>query len=149
MYKYEGFHFYEWGLADKDGVQEFYLPHNEVYVSQILTEGKRVQEISGSVIKKYDDSVYVEFKTLKTIVEYLNHVQIDLLKMDIEGAEFAVIDELVKLPINVEEICLEVHNNFFKNGNRKIRDMVKKLNNAGYYIASVSSTFTEVTFIKA
>ncbi len=147
----DGFHFYEWGLSDKDEIGEFYLPDSEVYVPESLVGSNNVQEVSGSVFKHdglQEKSIQVNLKKLGSIMRYLGHEKIDLLKMDIEGAEFTVIDEILESGIVFKELCLEVHNRFFKKGSVKLRRMIEKLNNAGYYIVSVSPNLMEITFIQ-
>lgn len=145
-----GFHFYPWGLSDKDGAAQFFLPKERLYVPAYMTNGEKVEEISGSLVE-YEgvgESISVEFRTLQTIMEQMGHSQIDLLKMDIEGSEFAVIDEILNSGVVFEELCLEIHNRFFKNGRGMLKDMVNKLNGSGYYIASVSHSMYEITFVR-
>ncbi len=81
-------------------------------------------------------------------MELLGHKEIDLLKMDIEGTEFSVIPHILKSGIPFQELCVEVHNRFFENGNQLLKDMVQKLNDKGFYIASISDSYEEITFIK-
>jgi len=38
------------------------------------------------------------------------HDHLDLLKLDIEGSEYAVLDDLLKQRIPVRQICVEYHN---------------------------------------
>ena len=45
------------------------------------------------------DYISVKMKNLKTILNELNHTTIDLLKLDIEGVECEVIEELFDLKI--------------------------------------------------
>ena len=146
----DNFHFYEWGISDRDGTGQFHLPKEELYVPEALVGDSRVEEVSGSVIPHDGvqcETIDVEFRTLKTIMKQLNHQQIDLLKMDIEGAEFAVIDEILNSGVVFRELCLEIHNRFFPNGYTMLRKMIKRLNEAGFYIAGVAPDFMEITFI--
>lgn len=150
LIKQKEFHFYEWGIADKDEIGQFHLPKEEVYVPANIVGCSDVQEVSGSIVQhdgvQYD-SIDVELKTLKNIMKYLGHEQIDLLKMDIEGAEFAVIDEILSSGVVFKELCLEIHNRFFANGNVLLKRMIKKLNGSGYYITGVAPDLMEITFI--
>lgn len=146
----DNFHFYEWGISDKDGTGQFHLPKEELYVPETLVGCSNVEEISGSVIPHNGvqyEAIDVELKTLKTIMNLLDHHQIDLLKMDIEGAEFSVIDEILDSGVFFRQLCLEIHNRFFRNGYALLGKMIKRLNKSGYYIASVAPDFLEVTFI--
>lgn len=148
----EGFHFYEWGLSNQDGIGKFHLPKEELYVPDYLVNGKRVEEVSGSLLY-YDGvktaSVEVELKTLKTIMNELGHNEIDLLKMDIEGMEFLVLEEIIDSKcLKFKELCLEVHNRFLDNGNILLKNLINQLNKEGYYIINVSQTLNEITLVK-
>ena len=80
--------FKEYAVGIKEGVHKFYLPSNEDYVSCSLEEGM-----------KSNDFINVNVRTLKTIMKELNHTHIDLLKMDIEGSECDVINNMLDLHI--------------------------------------------------
>lgn len=71
------FRMHPFGLAETDGQIEFALPKNPEHVSGsiILTEHTGSEKIS------------VEVKKLRNIMQENGHNRIDLLKMDIEGAE--------------------------------------------------------------
>lgn len=99
LIKKETFHFYEYGLSDFDGTGKFYLPKDTVYVPENLVKGRKTEEVSGSLIghEGVQNMIYVELKTLQTIMEEFGHRQIDLLKMDIEGSEFKVIENILHL----------------------------------------------------
>ncbi|MCQ2520944.1 MAG: FkbM family methyltransferase [Lachnospiraceae bacterium] len=134
----EKFSFYPYGISNYDGEEKFYLPLNEEYVS-------------GSVIcgeDKNESAVIVEMKSLDSIMKSLNHKKIDVLKMDIEGSEYKVIDDILSKDICFSQLCIEVHSRFFDDGVKKTREMIKKLNDKGYYITYVSDTFEELTFCK-
>ena len=74
-----------YGVGIEEGIQKFYLPSNEEYVSGSLVEGMK-----GT---KYID---VNVKKLKSIMNDLGHNKIDLLKMDIEGSECDVIENMLE-----------------------------------------------------
>ena len=77
------------------------------------------------------------------------HSHIDLLKIDIEGSEYDVIDDILKEQIDIVQICVEVHHRFPGIGTEKTKDMVKKLNANGYYIVAISDTREEYTFVRS
>lgn len=45
---------------------------------------------------KNDDYIMVKVKKLKTIMQELNHTKIDLLKIDIEGCECDVLEQMIE-----------------------------------------------------
>lgn len=90
----------------------------------------------------------VQMHRLKTIMERLGHTRIDVLKMDIEAAEYAVIDEIVASGIEVDQILVEFHHRFKQVGVQKTRDAVAKLDRLGYKIFFISEKGKEYSFIK-
>ena len=84
------------GLWNKLDKLKFYKQHNRDYVSQSL--------IDGMFGNDYD---VVIVDTIKNIMEKLNHQHIDLLKLDIEGAEINVLDKMFNDNIFPRYICVE------------------------------------------
>lgn len=78
----------------------------------------------------------------------LGHSKIDVLKMDIEGAEYDVIDDIMYLDIPIKQICIEFHHRFDTIGVGKTIEAIEKLSKKGYRIFSYSKNFEELSFIK-
>ncbi len=118
--------FYSYALYDKDENVRFYEPKNKEEISHSITNQQETEEY-----------ISVEAKTLSSLMSQLNHNTIDFLKMDIEGAEYDVIQNIVEKKINIKSICLEFHysNNLsdFKNVKR-IYDSLSLLLKAGYKV---------------
>jgi FkbM family methyltransferase len=125
------------GIAAYDGIAKFSLPENPDYVSATIIEK---QSAGGH----FD----AEVKRLSTIMKLFNHSKIDILKMDIEGAEYDVIDDILASNINVKQILIEFHHRFSQIGIAKSKNAIKKLRNAGYKVFSVSDNGEEISFIK-
>ncbi len=135
------FHFNPFGLADYDGEAKFYLPENDEYVSCTTYNRWGYDE-------NKKEPLVVEMKKLSTLMKENGHSRIDLLKIDIEGSEYAVIDDILKEKIDVAQICVEVHHRFSGIGVGKTKDMVRKLNANDYYIVAISDTREEYTFVR-
>jgi len=133
------FFFFEYGISNKNEFVEFYLPIN------------KESDISGSLILHKDlsitDKVIVPMKTFSNIIHELGHTHIDVLKMDIEGAEFNVIENILKTKISITQILVEFHGYFTENGINKTKQAIKKLKMNGYEIFAVSETLNEISFI--
>lgn len=135
------FHFFPYGLSDKDEKEIFYLP-------------KRNDWISGSVIlHHYVDSeniVEAEMKTLRSIMQELGHDHIDILKMDIEGSEFKVVKNLMNpkaKTIDFKACLMETHERFFAPKEREYADeLYNIMRENGFY--DLYGTAKEPTFIK-
>ena len=86
------------GLWHVPGTLKFYKPVNSQYVSHTL-----IQNMYS------DEYTMVEVDTVGNIMKDLGHAdaQIDLLKLDIEGAELTVIDNMLRDGIYPKYLCVE------------------------------------------
>jgi len=126
------------GLADYDGKAKFNPPENPNHISATMLERPETK----------NDSYKVDVKTLASIMGELNHTHIDILKMDIEGMEYRVIDNLIETNIFPSQILIEFHHRFKNVGIRKTIRTVKKIRKAGYKVFHISKTGEEIAFIK-
>jgi FkbM family methyltransferase len=90
------YHFYDVGLWSSDTRVKFYAPRNPAHVSH-------------SILNLQRTSTYFEAdcKKVSTLARELGHDHIDVLKMDIEGAEFEVLNSLIADDLNVKVLCVE------------------------------------------
>ena len=97
-----GFRFIPWGVASFDGTADFYPPRNPDHVSHSLAlhRGLRAEGIKA------------EFRRVVTLMEHFGHERIDLLKMDIEGVEFAVVADMASEKVDIGQLCVEFHHRF-------------------------------------
>jgi len=128
---------HEYGIASFDGTVTFNAPSNPEHVSHSLIE------------RDYDaESIEVPVKKLTTIMEELGHRKIDVLKMDIEGAEYDVIEDLIESKIEITQILVEFHHRFAEIDISKSRAAIGSLQAAGFKIFDVSASREEYSFIK-
>lgn len=120
------FHFYPEGLAGHDGVAAFTPPANPDYISHTLLDRPATEAI-----------LEVPVYTLQTLMQRLGHTHIDVLKMDIEGAEYDVIDHLLDAQLDIRQIVLEFHHRFPDIGIEPTRQAVARLHAAGYRIFDI------------
>ena len=132
------FRFYNYALASENGEDIFYLPTNENYVSGALHKFNHLKS----------NGIQIQKKTLKTIMEELGHDKIDLLKMDIEGSEFEVVENIINDNIQFTQFCIEVHDRFFEDKNQKLDSMLQMLQSYDYILINMSDDMQEFTFIK-
>ncbi len=78
----------------------------------------------------------------------LGHEHIDILKMDIEGAEYDVIDDIYKSGIRPRQLLVEFHHRFPGLGVRKTIKAATCLRSMGYRLFSISATNEEFSFIR-
>ena len=80
------------------------------------------------------ESISVPVKRLSTLMRENGHTRIDLLKMDIEGAEYRVIDEIIEKRIPIRWLCIEFDQPVpFWTTNRALQ----RLQDAGYQLCKV------------
>ncbi|MBZ5577655.1 MAG: FkbM family methyltransferase [Acidobacteriia bacterium] len=129
------FEVHEYGVAGHDGVVEFAPPDSPDHVSHTIVAGRGLRTVSAPV------------RRLATIMRDLGHTSIDLLKMDVEGAEYDVIRDLVSLPLPVGQLCIEFHHRWRQVGAGKTRQAVAALRSAGYRLFHVSDLGSEYSFL--
>lgn len=112
------------GLWNKIDTLKFYKQNNASYVSQSL--------INGMFGVTYD---IVEVDTIKNIMDQNNHTNIDLLKLDIEGAENVVLKQMLNDNIYPKYLCVEF-DLFLKNKDpeKQTKKIITTLIENGYVI---------------
>jgi len=134
----EQFHFHDKGIADFDGEADFYLPSRQGYISHSIL---RAREYSH-------DSIQVPMQTLSTAMQHLGHTKIDVLKMDIEGAEYAVLRNLVDQMIPVGQILVEFHHRVSSIGTGQTRRTLSLLESYGMKIAYICPRMEVFTLVR-
>jgi len=79
-------------------------------------------------------------------MKMLGNTAIDVLKMDIEGAEYEVLWDLLGCGIRPRQILVEFHHRWPELGIERTRRAVRELNQAGYLIFNVSASGEEYSF---
>lgn len=131
--------FYSYGLADECHIARFHLPVNDDYVSG--------SEIKYNGVK--DEYIEAEMRDLTSITKEHGHQRINILKMDIEGSEFKVIDSLDRIDgLIIDQICMETHQRFFEDGMKLIKNMNLKLYQMGYVLIYASSDYIDFTYVR-
>jgi FkbM family methyltransferase len=136
------FHFYPWAVTAVDGTLTFYPrlrkdgSQSDVMYTMVATDATR------------DAAIEVPAYSLSTIVDRLGHDRIDLLKMDIEGAEYEVLDGLLASPVLPTQLLVEFHHRYVEDGFEKTYDIIARLRKAGYRIFAISEVGREVSFLR-
>lgn len=135
----EEFHFYPYGIAATTGRVDFFLPLNNEYISASFVKNSTVNE---------DQKVTVPVKSFKDILKDLQHQKVDVLKMDIEGAEYEVLPDILNSDCDISQILVEFHHRLVSEGANKTRESVSLLKAKGFDVFAVSESGDEVSFIK-
>lgn len=120
------FQFHPWGLADYDGVAHFQPPADPRHVSYTLTPAAGAGGAVGEVGR------------LTTLMARLGHARLDVLKLDIEGAEYAVVADLVRAPAPIGQLLIEFHHRFPGMGWARTAQALRQLRGIGFEVAHVS-----------
>ncbi|MFB0923884.1 MAG: FkbM family methyltransferase, partial [Vicingaceae bacterium] len=91
--------------------------------------------------------IEVKMKSISSIMNNLKHQEIDVLKMDIEGSEYDVVENILESNVKINQLLIEFHDRFFDEKSNKSRATIKQLNKHGYQIFGVSKSKEEVSFI--
>lgn len=126
----------EYGVSDFDGFAKFFSPENPNHISHSLLP--RVSK--GKTID-------VPFKKLKTIMVELGHAHIDVLKLDIEGSEYDVIEDVKANNIRPTQFLVEFHHRFPGIGVKKTKQAIQLIRSMGYRLFHVSSSGEEYSFL--
>jgi len=120
------YHFFSIGLWDSDCRIQLFEPMNPEHVSHSALN------LQGT--KAY---IEVDVMRLRNIMSDNNHESIDLLKIDIEGAEYKVINSIIEDRLSIKVLCIEFDewNNpldvYYK---KRISKSIKSLIEYGYEI---------------
>jgi FkbM family methyltransferase len=126
------------GLADKDVELKFFLPKNPLHVS-----------CSTVNLQKTDDFFTAQCHRLSTVMLQQGDDRIDLLKMDIEGGEYVVINDLVNSGMLPQLLLIEfdeTHTPLDANASARIAGSIQLLRKAG--MACVAVEGSNVTFVR-
>jgi FkbM family methyltransferase len=127
---------HQFGLAAWDGTALFSPPLNPNHVSySMLQAGQDALAIRAPVHR------------IKTISTMLGHTCIDLLKMDIEGAEYAALPDCLASGLRINQLLVEFHHRWDFIGIAETKRAISLLRYAGYRIANVSPSGCEYTFL--
>lgn len=108
-----------YALGMVDGIQKFYKPTNKDFVSHTLRENF-----------KSNDYINVPVKSITSIMEELGHTHIDLLKIDIEGIECDVLNDILNKEIL--PLYLSVDFDSVKQNKERVRTTCERLQKMGY-----------------
>lgn len=132
------FEYYPYGLAGEDGRVRFFVPSKENHISHSV-----YQDIPES-----NDYIEVEMRTIETLLKMTQHSRIDILKMDIEGSEYDVIDHILRMKEPPRQLLIEFHHRFASIGLRKTSKAVRRILGSGYRVSHISVTGEEYSFLK-
>lgn len=135
------FVFHPWAVAGSDGVLRM--------TQRVNRKGRKSKTMWTSVLEPSDGAEVIEVPcfSLASIMKKLNHKTIDLLKIDVEGSEYEIIESLIVLPNKPGQLLIEFHHRFPNIGLERTAEAIRKLRAVGYGVFAVSLTGREISFI--
>jgi FkbM family methyltransferase len=133
----ERFLLHPFGVADFDGTARFAAPRKRKFASFSLVR----REGAGPAVE-------APVHRLTTLMDMLHLPTPDVIKMDIEGAEYVVLSDLVESGVRPAQILVEFHHRWREVGARRTRQALQLLARSGYRIADVSENGMEYLFLR-
>ena len=139
------FNVYALALAERDGRASLFpqrppAPDGTLSASRTLLSDIRPDAPAREIEN-------VEVHRLRTVMSMLGHERVDVLKMDIEGAEYGVIDDLLASAIPVGQLLVEFHHRLRTLSRAQTRRAIRTLASHGFRPFFVSSQLTEFSFL--
>ncbi|QDK80506.1 FkbM family methyltransferase [Spirosoma sp. KCTC 42546] len=131
--------FVEIGVWDQKTNLKFFAPERDDYASHSLY-----------LFQESNDYIEAPVDRLSNLMNMLGHSSLDVVKLEIEGAEYTVIDTIVKDKLDIKIILVEfdeVHNANDKSFHFRIKKTCKKLKEAGYVLVHSTHNLKR-TFIR-
>ena len=128
------------GLWDSEQVLKFYAPLDPSHVSH-----------SALNLQRTDTWFEAPCRPVADIMRELGHAKIDLLKLDVEGAEYRVLDSILENGIYPTVLCVEfdeAYNPLDSNFKNRIRIAAAKLRDSGYELVAARGR-ANYTFLRS
>lgn len=117
------FHFWPVGLWHQDAQLQFYVPENPDHVSHSVVNAQRTRV-----------GFIAECWSLEHVLRETRRDTIDVLKLDIEGAEIEVLRRLIETAIRPSVICVELDTPLPE---RRALKVIRDVTRSGYRLANV------------
>jgi FkbM family methyltransferase len=124
--------FHPYGLWSSDEMRTFYGPEHPAYVS-------------NSAVNLYHqpEAFSASCRSLESLMEEFGHDRVDLLKLDIEGSEYDVLEPVMRGELQIPVLCMELHK---VDSVRHMAETVWRLESAGYTAVHLRETVVTLVF---
>jgi FkbM family methyltransferase len=131
----KGFSYIKAGLAETTGQAKFFLPDNPEFISHSFKS------------ENTSEYILVDVYNLADLMKLNGHDKIDLLKCDIEGFEYGVINFLIEKNLKIKQLLIEFHHGMYGFTNEDTINSIKNLKDYGFKLFNISNTGREYSFI--
>ena len=134
----EGFNIHDYGIGAVDGNTTFYPPLKDGFVSHSIRRHTQDSVSRG---------IEVPLRSLTSICAELGHDRVDVLKMDIEGAEYEVVNSIANSAIPIGQLLVEFHHGMYDISVQETRAAMQHLIKFGFRVFHVSDVGREYSLI--
>jgi FkbM family methyltransferase len=127
------------GVAGHDGKVSFAPPKDPTHISHSMVTGAGAGRAT----------IEVEVRRLGTLMGQLEHARLDVLKMDIEGAEYDVLDDLLRSSLRPAQLLVEFHHGHHGIPLSKTERCLAALRAAGYRVFDAQPSGHEFSLLHA
>lgn len=125
------------GVAGFDGTATFWEREEDGASPSILRMERETGEAFGARVLR-----------LPSLMRSAGHRRLDMIKLDVEGAEYDVIRDLLRMELDVRQLLLEFHHRFEGVGIERTQEALELLDANGYRIFYISPDGREYSFIR-
>jgi FkbM family methyltransferase len=119
------FHFTEEGLATEEGTMTFTKPENPDHVS-----------LRAGALDGLGEQISLPVNTLENWMDSLGHSKLDILKLDIEGSEYGVLESWIdRQYFPMDQLLVEFHHRFLESKEQHNR-VLEGLKRSGFEITN-------------
>lgn len=131
--------FYPWAVAGDNGSLRLY--------ERLTSSGRPSGMYTLSTASAEDEEgIVVPALRVATIMAELNHAYVDLVKFDVEGAEYAAVAAMLDDGVLPAQVLIEFHHRFEGFSIADTRRILERLEGHGYSVVHVSETGRELSF---
>lgn len=127
-YKYSGVKLIECAISDHSGKTTLY---GEL-------SGEEPDSLGNSIIKSWGDRGFTTEVTVNTVLlsDYIKK-KVDFLKLNIEGSEWEVLEDLINTRKirEIKDMCIHYHNTRGSENNGSLEQMLEKLRKEGFSVS--------------
>ncbi len=131
-----GFELREYGVGDHDGVVTFHAPENPEHISHSMVARK------GAATHEFP------IKRLSTIMREHGHRRLDVLKLDVEGAEYDVLDQLIAQKLDIDQLLIEFHHQLPGIPPARTARALQALRDGGWGVVHVAANLREFSLAR-
>lgn len=133
--------FHPWAAAGEDGSLRLFRRVNK--------RGRKSKVMWTAEGDAGDGTDFIDAPayTIRSMMQKLGHERIDLLKIDVEGAEYDILDGLADVEKAPTQLLVEFHHRFPGIGKQRTAASIENLRQLGYEIFAISETGREIGFV--